>query len=93
MSEVRQLDLANRVNYVFLGLGRANYTSDPQFEGLSSASLRLEVKCFDVVAQKICGTRDITTHGAGYTKTEAFANAATNAEPLLESYVKTLQFH
>lgn len=91
--EAKQLELANRVDYVFLGLGGANYTSNREFEGLSSVSLRLEVKCFNVVAQKMCGVRSILAHGAGYTKAEAFGNAATNAEPLLESYVKALQLH
>ena len=90
-NEATRLDLSKRVDYVVSGLDAVAYSSSPQFEGLITADLRVELRCLNVVAQRVCGSRTVNAKGAGYTKAAALENAATNTKSLFEGFVKTLQ--
>ncbi len=84
----KQLQLAARVDYILLGLERVAYSSNPQFDGLLTANLGLELKCLDVISQRVCGTKTINVQGAGFTKTAALEIAVENIKPQLDSYIR-----
>jgi hypothetical protein len=90
-SEATRLDLSKRVDYVVSGSDAVAYSSSSQFEGLITADLQVQLKCLNVVAQRVCGSRTVNAKGAGYTKAAALENAATNTKSLFEAFVKTLQ--
>jgi hypothetical protein len=90
-SEATQLELSSRIDYVVSGSAAAAYSPSPQSEGLITANFQVELKCLNVVARRVCGSRVVNTTGAGYTKVAALENAITNAKPDLEAFVKALQ--
>jgi hypothetical protein len=90
-NEATRLDLSKRVDYILSGSDAVAYSSSPQFEGLITADLRVELTCLNVVAQRVCGSRTVNAKGAGYSKAAALENAATNTKALFEAFVKTLQ--
>jgi hypothetical protein len=90
-NEATRLDLSKRVDYVVSGSDAVAYSSSSQFVGLITADLQVELKCLNVVAQRVCGSRTVNAKGAGYTKAAALESAATNTKPLFEAFAKTLQ--
>lgn len=89
-NEATQLGLSKRVDYVVLGSAAVAYSSSPQFEGLITANLQVELKCLNVVAQRVCGSQNVSTTGAGYTRAAALEKAVANAGPQLDSFARTL---
>lgn len=85
-ASVKDLKLSERVDYLIMVQGDDRYTKNPQFEGLLTAQLRVELKCLDIVSRRVCGNRTINTQGAGYGKSEALQNALSNSISQMEAF-------
>lgn len=92
----QELELKTHIDYLLLGFAKLSYASNPQYEGLWTANLTLQLKCFDfkgtqdAVGATICGTKVINVPGAGYTQETALENAVKGTIPQLEPYIRSL---
>jgi hypothetical protein len=83
----QDLELNTRIDNLILGFARVSYSKNPEYQGLLTANLILELKCFDFQLQRICGTRSLSVTGAGYTQQKALETAVRGIVPQLEVYV------
>jgi hypothetical protein len=86
-TQANTLGLRTHVDYVLLGFAKTKYAADPDFKGLLTANLKLELKCLDVVHQTICGSQRYDTQGAGYTNDAALGVAVDHMRSDLQSFV------
>jgi hypothetical protein len=91
-NEASRLDLSKRVDYVISASSLVSYSPYPQLDGLITADLQMQLKCFNVVVQRVCGSEQLNTKGAGFTKVAALESASNNAKSEIEAFVKTLRF-
>lgn len=84
----RELALDTRVDNLILGFAQVSYSRNPEYEGLWTANLTLELKCFDFQPQRICGTRSLSVTGAGYTQQKALETTVRGIVSQLEVYVR-----
>jgi Adenylate and Guanylate cyclase catalytic domain len=83
-----QLQLGRHVDYVLIGFGKVTYSSNQELGGLLTANFELELKCLNVVSQRICDSKTFNTPGAGYTEGTALQNAVERLQQQLESFVR-----
>ncbi len=83
-----QLQLGRRVDYVLIGFGKVTYSTNQELGGMLTANFELELKCLNVVSQKICHSKTFITPGAGYTQGTALQDAVEHLQPRLESFVR-----
>jgi len=83
-----QLQLGRRVDYVLIGFGKVTYSSNQELGGLLTANFELELKCLNLVSQRICDSKRLVTSGAGYTQGAALQNAIEHLQPQLESFAR-----
>jgi hypothetical protein len=89
---VSALKLGERVDAVLIAGHKLAVSANPQFEGMSSASLSLDLKCVHVVANRTCGSRSLSAQGAGFSADAAAANAAEKMMPGLRSALAEMAF-
>ncbi len=89
-SGIEDLEIGNRVKYVILGESNATFESSPQFDGLVTTNLSLDLKCLKSATHQECGSRKISATGAGYSKDASLQNALEKAHPELESFAKLM---
>jgi len=83
-----QLQLGRHVDYVLVGFGNVSYSSNQELGGLLTANLQLELKCLNVVSQRICNSKTFNAPGAGYTQAAALQSAVEHLQHQLESFVR-----
>jgi len=89
-SGTKDLEIANRVKYVILGESNATFESSSQFDGLITTNLSLDLKCLNATTHEVCGSRNISATGAGYSKDASSQNALERARPELVSFARLI---
>jgi len=92
-NEATRLDLGSKVDYVISASNLVSYSSSPQLDGLITADLQVELKCFNMVVQRVCGSEPLNAKGAGFTKAAALEGASNNAKSPIEAFVQTLRLN
>ena len=82
--QANELHLVDYFSYLILGLTNVSFKQNGQLEGVWTANLQVELKCLDVVTQRICGMQGVTAQGADFNKNTALENAVTRASPQVE---------
>lgn len=89
-SELRDLAVHERVDYLFVVNSAMTYAPTSQAEGLLSGTLEIELKCYDAVGQKPCGSKTFHVRGAGFTRADALQVAVSNLKPQLVAYLQEI---
>jgi hypothetical protein len=87
---VQDLDIGGKVKYVVLGESSESTESSPQFEGLITAHVSLNIKCVNTATHGDCGFQEIGETGAGYSKDASIQNALEKSHPQFQSFAKAL---
>lgn len=90
--DVRQLELSNRIDYAVLASSAVRFTASQQVDGVITADLRVDLRCFNVSSQKVCGSGHVEIPGAGFSNGAALDNAVSKAGPQIESAAQAMQF-
>ena len=89
-NEARQLDLAARIEYLLLGLAKVSYGTNTQMEGMSTATLNMDLKALNTGSHTVVENLKVTAVGTGFTQPEALDNAIIHAQPQLAGFIKSL---
>ena len=88
----QRLLLVERVDAVVVGQVHSVFSASTEFEGLTTASTSLELKCLALASQQTCGQRTISVKGAGFGKGAALENALSNVRAPIEGAVRAFRF-
>lgn len=89
---VSSLKLGARVDAVLVAGHTLAISASPQFEGMSTAKLSLDLKCVQVVENRSCGSHVLSGQGVGFSAEAATANAVEKLAPGLMSAVADMRF-
>lgn len=86
------LKLGDRVDAILTVVIRVTLAENSQFEGMSTATLALNLNCMELQARRACGARALTAHGSGFSREAAASNAVEKISPGLPAALASMQF-
>lgn len=89
-TQAKRLRLSDQVDVIFLVRSSHKTTVSDQGEGLRTTTLSLDMKCLDVVNQKLYGTRSVAVKGVGFSDSDALKGSVKKAATEIQTFVKSL---
>ncbi len=78
-----RLNLVRHLDYLIIARANASYARNTDLENLTTANLRIELKCFALSEQRSCGQTVVDSTGAGFTNEGAVEIAVERAQSAL----------
>lgn len=89
-AQAKRLRLSDQVDVIFLVRASQRTTVSEQGEGLRTTALSLDMKCIDMVNQKLYGSRSVAVKGVGFSDADALKGSMKNAAAEIHTFVKSL---
>jgi hypothetical protein len=90
-NQAMELGLGDRIDVIILGKATVDATPSTEFPGLITTNLNLDLSCLNPDRQSVCGSRSVTTIGAGYSREASLENASGKVEPAISAFAEGLR--